>query len=86
MVHIAPSFFFALSIRTQIGDERSVAANWRDERIAERERELAREDAELAVLEVTLDRLRQLRDRIDQRQLELDDWALIDALVREGTT
>jgi hypothetical protein len=50
------------------------------------ERELAREDAELAVLEVALDRLRQLRDRIDQRQLELDDWALIDALVREGTT
>jgi len=32
-------------------------------------------------LEFTLDKLRQLRDRIGQRQLELDDWALIDTLV-----
>ena len=38
---------------------------------------------ELAELEVTLERLRQLRDRVEQRQLEADDWALIAALVRE---
>ena len=68
-------------------------ADWRDDRIAELERELAREDAELAMkdgatperLEVTLDRLRQLRHRIDQRQLEHDDWVLLGALVRETT-
>ena len=95
-------FFFALSIRRQIGDERSVPANWRDDQVAELARELAREDAELAVkdgdvaavaaldatpeqLEVTLDRLRQLHHRIDQRQLEPDDWALLAALIRETT-
>jgi hypothetical protein len=70
-----------------------VAADWRDDRIAKLERELAREDAELAMkdgatlerLEVTLDRLRKLRHRIDQRQLEHDDWVLLGALVRETT-
>jgi hypothetical protein len=34
-------------------------------------------------LEVTLDGLRQLRCRIGQRQLELDDWPVMDALVTE---
>jgi hypothetical protein len=70
-----------------------VPADWRDDGIAELERELAREDADLATkdsatpaqLEVTLDRLRQLRRRIDQRQLEHDDWVLLGALVRETT-
>ncbi len=61
----------------------------RDGRIGELEREFARElgrdDAELARLEVMLDRLRQLRHRIDQRQLEPDDWALLGALLGETT-
>lgn len=61
----------------------------RDDRIGESEREFARElgrdDAELVRLEVMLDRLRQLRHRIDQRQLEPDDWALLGALMRETT-
>jgi hypothetical protein len=87
----------ALSIRTQIGDERAVPTNSRDPRIAELELEFARDDADIALakkddaatleqLEARLDRLRQLRDRIDQRQLEPEDWALLRALIREEMT
>jgi hypothetical protein len=78
-----------LSIRPQIGDEHAVPADGRDhDRIAE----LACEDAELAngatleQLGATLDKLRQLRHRVDQRQLEPDDWSLLCALLREEMT
>ena len=78
-----------LSISTQIGDEHAVPADGRDDdRIAE----LASENAELAngatleQLAATLDKLRQLRHRVDQRQLEPDDWALLCALLREEMT
>jgi hypothetical protein len=37
----------------------------------------------LEPLEVVLDELRQLRHRIEQRQLEPGDWAVIDALLGE---
>lgn len=56
----------------------------RDNRIAELEQELVGEDAALAglkegatleQLQETLDRLRHLRGRVEQRQLESDDWA-----------
>ena len=65
--------------------------DWRDDRVGELERELVGEDAALAglqegatleQLEVTLDRLRQLRDRAKQRQLEPEDWALLSALLQ----
>ena len=64
--------------------------DWRDDRVGELEGELVGEDAALAglkegatleQLEVTLDRLRQLRDRAEQRQLEPEDWALLSALL-----
>jgi len=71
----------------QIGDERWVAVDERDDRIGEVERELGselgRDDAELAQMQATLDRLRELRRRIGQRQLESDDWALLRALIQE---
>ena len=77
MIQIAP-FFFALSIERQIGDERWVPVDDDDGRSGEVERELAGEfgcdDDEPAGLDVPLDRLLQLRRRIDQRQLEPDDW------------
>lgn len=67
-------------------------AGWIDERIAELEQKFAREAAarppgEVGAtrepLEVVLDELRQLRHRIEQRQLEPGDWAVIDALLGE---
>jgi hypothetical protein len=58
-----------------------------DDRIGEVKRELAgelgRDAAELAQIRLILDRLRQLRRRIGQRQLEPDDWALLRALIAE---
>jgi hypothetical protein len=39
---ISLHLFFALSIRPRIGDQSVVAADWRDERIAELEQVLAR--------------------------------------------
>lgn len=57
----------------------------RDDRIGEVERELGRDDDEPAGLDVPLDRLRQLQRRINQRQLEPDDWALLLALLDEAT-
>jgi hypothetical protein len=68
-----------------------VPVDGRGDRVGELEREFAgelgRDDAERARLEVTLEleRLRQLRRRIDQRQLEPDDWALLGALIRKTT-
>lgn len=66
--------------------------NWRERRTAELERQFARsatglaltEDATPEQIEATVDRLRQLGKRIDQRQLEPGDWALIRALVLEA--
>ncbi len=59
----------------------------RDDRIgkAERERrdELARDEAELAEIRATLKRLRELRGRINRRELEPGDLALFQALVEE---
>jgi hypothetical protein len=66
--------------------------DWLDNRIAELEQQFARENAALAPgkvgatrepLEVVLDELRQLRHRIEQRQLQPGDWAVIGALVQE---
>lgn len=59
----------------------------RDERSEEAEREikgeLGRDEAELAEIQATLKRLRELRCRIAQGQLEPGDWALFQALVEE---
>jgi hypothetical protein len=59
----------------------------RDDRIGEVERELrselGRDEAELAQIQATLKRLRELRRRIGQRQLEPGDWALLRALIEE---
>lgn len=67
-------------------------AGWLDTRIEELEQRFAREAADrppgeggatLEPLEVVLDELRQLRHRIEQRQLEPGDWAVIEALIEE---
>ena len=64
-------------------------ADGRDDQVAELASELAREADELAngetleQLEVTIDELRQLRQRVEQRQIEPDDWALLRTLVQE---
>jgi hypothetical protein len=67
-----------------------MATDGRDNGKAERERELALSDAELVVREEgatleeltdSLDRLQQLLQRVEQRQLEPDDWALLRAVV-----
>jgi len=64
----------------------------RDDQVGELERELVREDDALAGLkedatleqfEATLNRLRQVRERAKQRQLEPDDWALLRAVIEE---
>ena len=50
--------------------------------------DLERDMAEFAENRATLERLRQLRCRINQRQLEPNDWALLLAMLEEleGTT
>jgi hypothetical protein len=66
--------------------------NWRERRITELERQFAREQGGLALtddatpeqLKATVERLRELGHRIEQRQLEPGDWALIRALVVEA--
>ena len=59
----------------------------RDNRSGEAGRELGSElggdEAELTEIRVTLERLRQLRSRIDEGRLEPDDRALLAALVRQ---
>jgi hypothetical protein len=68
-----------------------MAAKRRAHRRAKMERGIVRESMELAAkegetleqLEDTLERLRQLYRRVEQQQLEPDDWALLAALVRE---
>lgn len=57
----------------------------RDDQAEEIERELGGElecDDERAVLDVPLDRLLELRRRIDEGQLEPDDWALLRVLIQ----
>ena len=58
----------------------------RDVRVGEVARELGnelgRDEAELAELRATLERLYELRRRIDQGRLEPDDRALLRALVQ----
>jgi hypothetical protein len=41
-----------------------------------------KEGATREQLQDTLDRLRQVLERTDQRQLEPDDWALLTAVIR----
>lgn len=68
-----------------------MAAKRRAHRRAKLKRGVIRESTELAAkegetleqLEDTLERLRQLYRRVEQQQLEPDDWALLAALVRE---
>jgi anti-sigma28 factor (negative regulator of flagellin synthesis) len=59
----------------------------RGDRVAEVERglvgELERDDAELAQIRATLERLRELRRRIDEGRLEPDDRALLRALIEQ---
>ncbi len=78
---------FALSIGRRIGDERWVPMDGRNERSVEVGRELGSElegdEAELAQIRATLERLRQLRRRINEGRLEADDRALLLALVDE---
>jgi len=82
----------ALSIRGQIGDERFMPADSDDDRSGELEQQGVGEDAAVAglkegatleQLEVALNRLRQVRDRAIQRQLEPEDWALLSAVIEE---
>ena len=68
-----------------------MATKRRAQRRSKIKRGIARENAELVAkegetleqLEDTLERLRQLYRRVEQQQLEPDDWALLAALVRE---
>ena len=41
-----------------------------------------KEGATREQLQDTLDRLRQVLNRVDERQLESDDWALLTAVIR----
>lgn len=67
----------------------------RGDRGGELEREFVGDDAALAGMkegatleqvQVTVRRLRELCGRIDQRQLEPDDWALVKAVILEEMT
>ncbi len=83
MIQIAP--FFLLSIGTQISDERCMAMDSRDDRVGDVElAALAglKEGATPEQLQDTVDRLRQILERTDQRQLEPEDWTLLAALIR----
>ena len=68
-----------------------MAAKRRAQRRAKLKRGSVRESTELAAkegetpeqLEETLERLRELYRRVEQQQLEPDDWDLLAALVRE---
>lgn len=85
-------FFLALSIHVRIGDERFMPTTGRNHRSAELEREIARARAELALPEdATLEQiqaavktLRELLQRVDRRELEPEDWAMLSAVLRES--
>jgi hypothetical protein len=85
-------FLFALSIQAQIGDERAMLAKRRNHRSAELEREVAlagtdlalAEDATLEQIEATVEKLRQILQRVDRQELEPEDWAVLRAVLREA--
>lgn len=54
-----------------------------DDRSREVGSELGGDEAELAKILATLERLRQLRRRIDEGRLEADDLAVLRALIQE---
>jgi hypothetical protein len=54
-----------------------------DKRNGTMERELAGDDAELTNALTEVAALRQLHERIEQRQLETGDWDLLRALLEE---
>lgn len=64
----------------------------RNHRSAELEREIARaraglalgEDATLEQIQATVEILRQLLQRVDRRELEPEDWAVLSAVLRES--
>lgn len=72
-----------------MGDEQFVTTNCADDGDKERVRKLGLEEYELGMrddatpeqVEVLLTGLRQLRDRVDQGQLELDDRAILRAVI-----
>ena len=41
------------------------------------------DDATLEEIEATLDRLRKLQHRVEQQELEPDDWAVLRAMIEE---
>lgn len=55
----------------------------RDERNGTMARELADDDVELANARAEVEALRQLHERIEQRQLEPGDWERLRALLEE---
>jgi hypothetical protein len=74
---------FELLIADQICDERRMPIDGRDERNGTVARELADDDAELANARADVEALRQLHERIEQRQLEPGDWERLRALLDE---
>ena len=64
-----------------MSDERPVPMDGRDKRNGTTERELACDDAELANARTEVEALRQLHQRLEQRQLGPGDWDLLRALV-----
>lgn len=42
------------------------------------------EDATLEQIEATLEKLRQVLQRVDRRELEPEDWAVLSAVIRES--
>ena len=61
-------------------------------RSAELEREVAlagtdlalAEDATLEQIEATVEKLRQVLQRVDRRELKPEDWAVLSAVIREA--
>lgn len=66
--------------------------NGRDHRSGELERAVAHagaglalgEDATLEQLEATVEKLRQVLQRVDRQELEPEDWAVLGAVLREA--
>jgi hypothetical protein len=63
-----------------------------NDRSAELEREVAlagtdlalAEDATLEQIETTVEKLRQILQRVDRQELEPEDWAVLRAVLREA--
>jgi hypothetical protein len=68
-----------------------MATNGRDHRNAELERAVAHagaglalgEDATLEEIEATVEKLRQVLQRVDRQELEPEDWAVVRAVLQE---